>query len=325
MTIHDSPFTIHAVESRVTRHESRAVVETALSLPLYMRGKVRDVYAVEGHLLLIVATDRLSAFDCVLPTPIPDKGQILTQLSAFWFKHTADIIANHLVTADIREIVQQVPQVAESREVLAGRAMLVRRCERIDVECVVRGHITGSAWDEYRRVRAVAGVRLHEGLRNGDQLREPIFTPATKASTGHDQNITFPRMAELVGGVTAEALRKISLALYERAAQHARHCGLVLADTKFEFGRLNGQITLIDEALTPDSSRYWDAAAYPQSLVAFDKQFVRDYLNEIGWKHDPPAPPLPPEVVEATRERYLETYRRITGNDLAASLPSSRA
>lgn len=297
--------------------EARSVVQTALSLPLYTRGKVRDVYAADGY-LLIVATDRLSAFDHVLPTPIPDKGRVLTQLSAFWFERTRDLVPNHLVSTDLVEIVELVPETGQADpEILAGRTMLVRLCVRFEVECVVRGFITGSAWDEYRRGGTVAGIVLPAGLRNGGRLPEPIFTPATKAAHGHDQNISFEQMAHIVGSETAASLRETSLALYQRAAEHARTRGLLLADTKFEFGLLDGRITLIDEALTPDSSRYWDAAQYPQALVPFDKQYVRDYLNASGWNHEPPAPALPVEVVEATRRRYLETLERVTGSVVA--------
>lgn len=297
--------------------EAHSVVQTALSLPLYTRGKVRDVYAADGY-LLIVATDRLSAFDHVLPTPIPDKGRVLTQLSAFWFERTRDLVPNHLVSTDLAEIVELVPETGQADpEILAGRTMLVRLCVRFDVECVVRGFITGSAWDEYRRGGTVAGIVLPAGLRNGDRLPEPIFTPATKAAHGHDQNISFEQMAHIVGSETAASLRETSLALYQRAAEHARTRGLLLADTKFEFGLLDGRITLIDEVLTPDSSRYWDAAQYPQALVPFDKQYVRDYLNASGWNHEPPAPALPVEVVEATRRRYLETLERVTGSVVA--------
>lgn len=297
--------------------EAHSVVQTALSLPLYTRGKVRDVYAADGY-LLIVATDRLSAFDHVLPTPIPDKGRVLTQLSAFWFERTRDLVPNHLVSTDLAEIVELVPETGQADpEILAGRTMLVRLCVRFEVECVVRGFITGSAWDEYRRGGTVAGIVLPAGLRNGGRLPEPIFTPATKAAHGHDQNISFEQMAHIVGSETAASLRETSLALYQRAAEHARTRGLLLADTKFEFGLLDGRITLIDEALTPDSSRYWDAAQYPQALVPFDKQYVRDYLNASGWNHEPPAPALPVEVVEATRRRYLETLERVTGSVVA--------
>lgn len=303
-------------EARSPRPEARVVTETTLSLPLYTRGKVRDVYSAGDH-LLIVATDRVSAFDHVLPTPIPDKGRVLTQLSAFWFQQTQDIVPNHLVSSYFDHITDRLPQLRGLAGALAGRTMLVRMCRRFDVECVVRGYITGSAWDEYRRTGSVPGVPLPPALRNGDALPEPVFTPAIKAARGHDEHISFGQMAGLVGVEAAQALRDTSVALFRRAAAHAQSVGLILADTKFEFGMHDGTITLIDEALTPDSSRYWDAAQYPGARVAFDKQYLRDYLNEIGWNHEPPAPALPPEVVEATRQRYLETYRRLTGGAVA--------
>jgi len=301
------------IHSPFTAHDSRAVLETNLSLPLYRRGKVRDVYEADGN-LLIVATDRLSAFDHILPTPIPGKGRILTQLSEFWFNFTPHIVPNHMITTDLDEISDAAGGLVDvERTLLEGRTMLVRKCERIDVECVVRGYITGSAWEEYRRTGMVADEPLPRGLRNGDGLAQPIFTPATKAKEGHDENITFGQMGDLVGGEMAQTLRELSLTLYWRAAAHARQVGLILADTKFEFGLADDQIVLIDEALTPDSSRYWDAAQYPQSLASFDKQFVRDYLNQAGWNHEPPVPSLPDDVVEATRQRYLETFARLTG------------
>jgi phosphoribosylaminoimidazole-succinocarboxamide synthase len=289
------------------------ITESQLALPLAVRGKVRDVYEVDPHTLLIVATDRLSAFDHVLPTPIPDKGRVLTQLSAFWFTQLRPLVPHHMQSADFDQIAGAIPALrAVRRGAYEGRAMLVRRCQRLDVECVVRGYLTGSALDEYERTGGVAGVSLPEGLGNGDRLPQPIFTPATKASHGHDLNITFAQMEDLLGAPTASRLRDISVALYTFAARHARARGLILADTKFEFGRLGDEIVLIDEALTPDSSRYWDAAAYPRSLASFDKQYIRDYLNHVGWTHEPPAPALPDDVVEATRARYLETYRRLT-------------
>ncbi|HXF83131.1 MAG TPA: phosphoribosylaminoimidazolesuccinocarboxamide synthase [bacterium] len=295
------------------------LAESHLDLPLFTRGKVRDVYEA-GDRLLIVATDRLSAFDHVLPTPIPDKGRVLTQLSAFWFGQVGGLVRHHLVSARFDDVAAAVPALrAAPREALDGRVMLVERCTRIDVECVVRGYLTGSALDEYRRTGAVAGVALPAGLRNGDRLASPIFTPATKASHGHDENITFEQLMGLIGADLAHALRAISVALYQAAAARSAGCGLVLADTKFEFGLRDGALVLIDEILTPDSSRYWDAALYPAQLAAFDKQYVRDYLTRIGWDHEPPAPALPEDVVRATRERYLETYRRLTGRPLATT------
>ncbi len=296
------------------------VVATDLPLPVFTRGKVRDVYDL-GELLLIVATDRLSAFDHVLPTPVPGKGRILTRLSAFWFARTRAIVQNHLITTDTRQM-SLPPAAREHASLLEGRAMLVRRANRIDVECVVRGYLTGSGWLEYCRDGAICGVRLPAGLVEGARLPHPIFTPATKAAAGHDQNIAFDEVARLVGGALAERLRNLSLAFYLHAAAHAEGCGLVLADTKFEFGMARGasgdELLLIDEALTPDSSRYWDAAEYAAGhLASFDKQIVRDYLTRTGWNRESPAPALPPEVVESTRLRYLETYRRLTGEEIA--------
>jgi phosphoribosylaminoimidazole-succinocarboxamide synthase len=296
-----------------------SLVRADLSLPLYTRGKVRDVYA-SGEYLLIVATDRLSAFDHVLPTQIPGKGTVLTQLSAFWFEKTRPMIPHHMVSTDWEFIVRRVPELRDAdRQAYAGRTMLVRHHHRIDVECVVRGYLTGSAWDEYQHAGTVAGHRLPAGLPHGARLTQPLFTPATKSAHGHDENITFERMADAVGFAVASAMRNASLALYRFAADHARRSGLLLADTKFEFGVRNGQLALIDEALTPDSSRYWDLSQYPSALVPYDKQFVRDYLNRIGWNHEPPVPDLPDDVVEATRARYLETYRRLTGRTLEGS------
>jgi phosphoribosylaminoimidazole-succinocarboxamide synthase len=292
------------------------VVSTDLPLPVFTRGKVRDVYDL-GDTLLLVATDRLSAFDHILPTPIPDKGKILTQLAAFWFTQTRPIIAHHLIAADVARMPEAVRPYAA---VLDGRAMLVRRARRVDIECVARGYLAGSGWQEYRRGGAVCGIPLPGGLHEGDRLPEPIFTPATKASSGHDENIRFDDVAQLVGVALAERLRAVTLALYAHARDYAAARGLVLADTKFEFGLVDGpsgsELMLIDEALTPDSSRYWDADAYARgTLVPFDKQFVRDYLIQIGWNREPPAPSLPPDVVAATRLRYLETYHRLTGGE----------
>ena len=299
------------------------VVATDLPLRLVVRGKVRDVYEVHdealGALLLIVATDRISAFDHILPTPIPDKGRILTQLAAFWFGHLRAICPNHLITTDPA----QMPDVVRPHAALLdGRAMLVRRARRLDVECVVRGYLAGSGWVDYRRDGAICGVPLPAGLQEGARLPSPIFTPATKAASGHDQNITFDQVRGQVGADLAARLRPISLVLYTRARDYAAPRGLLLADTKFEFGLVDGpageELMLIDEALTPDSSRYWDADAYQAgSLVPLDKQFVRNYLIQIGWNREPPPPVLPAEVVAATRERYRETYRRLTGREPA--------
>ncbi len=295
------------------------VVATDLPLPLYARGKVRDVYEA-GDALLIVATDRISAFDHILPTPIPDKGRVLTQLSAFWFEQTRQIVPNHFITVDPDRMPEAIRAHAAA---LGGRAMLVRRARRLDIECVARGYLAGSAWQAYRRDGGVCGILLADGLREGDRLPQPIFTPATKAAGGHDENITFGEAQRLVGEALAGRLRDLTLALYRYAHEVAAGRGLILADTKFEFGLIAGpageDVMLIDEALTPDSSRYWDAdeRARTGSLVPLDKQFVRNYLIQIGWNREPPVPALPPEVVSATRARYLETYHRLTGRVIA--------
>jgi phosphoribosylaminoimidazole-succinocarboxamide synthase len=278
----------------------------------WRRGKVRSVYEADVGHLVIVASDRLSAYDSVLPTPIPDKGRILSMLSAWWMRTLASAAPHHLVSDDPDEF---PPPFRAHAERLRGRAHYVRRAERVDIECVVRGYLTGSGWKEYRAAGRVCGIALPQGLHDGSRLEPAIFTPATKEDEGHDENITFERMVELVGVGTAEALRERSVALYEEARGVAWERGLVLADTKFEFGRVDGALTLIDEALSPDSSRYWDRAEYEAGrLLSFDKQYVRDWLDRSGWNHDPPAPPLPPDVIERTRERYLEALERLTGS-----------
>ena len=293
------------------------VLETSLAnLHLLRRGKVRDVYAVGEEHLLIVATDRLSAFDCVLPTPVERKGEVLTALSLFWFKRLGHIISNHLVTTDVEQMPSAVKQHAE---VLRGRSMLVRRAEVFPVECVVRGYLSGSGWKDYKRTGEVCGHHLPDGLSESEKLPEPIFTPATKAETGHDENISVERMIEIVGDEVTEVLRDISLRLYREASEYARGRGIIIADTKFELGRdRNGEIILVDEVLTPDSSRFWPADKYEagHSQPSFDKQFVRDYLETLAWDKRPPAPPLPSEVAEATTARYLEAYRLLTGESL---------
>jgi phosphoribosylaminoimidazole-succinocarboxamide synthase len=283
--------------------------------PLFRRGKVRDVYEAGGDKLVIVASDRLSAFDVVLPTPIPDKGKVLTQLSNFWFRKTEKIVANHLIATDLRRF----PRAFRDARSLAGRAVLVQHCERVDIECVARGYISGSAWTEYKALGTVAGEQLPRALIESEQLPEPIFTPATKAETGHDQNITRAQLANVVGTDLARELERLTLELYRFAHDFAASHGLILADTKFEFGFHDGRITLIDEILTPDSSRYWDAETYKPGGAppSFDKQYVRDFLVASGWNKEPPAPPLPDEVVRGTSERYRECYRRIVGKDLA--------
>lgn len=278
---------------------------------LFRRGKVRTVYEAGPDHYVIVASDRLSAYDSILPTPIPGKGAILSLISAHWMKSLASASPNHLVSDDPADFPEPFRAHAER---LRGRAQLVRRAERVDIECVVRGYLTGSGWKEYRASRSVCGIPLPEGLTDGSKLEPAIFTPATKNDTGHDENIPFERMCEITGRATAEALRERSLAIYEEARARAWERGLVLADTKFEFGRIDGRLALIDEALTPDSSRYWDRAEYESGqLLSFDKQYVRDWLDRSGWDHEPPAPALPAEVVAKTQERYLEAIRRLSG------------
>ena len=293
-----------------------AVMETHLALPLFSRGKVRDIYDL-GDRLFIVATDRLSAFDVVLPTGIPDRGRVLTGLSTFWFQRLGRIVPSHFLSADPQAF---PPGLEAQRSVLGGRSMLVRKLRRIDIECVVRGYLAGSAWKEYAATGQVGGIPLPAGLRLGGRLPDPVFTPATKAAAGHDENITEAQMAEIVGPALTRRLRDASLAIYRDGAIVAEGCGLVLVDTKFEFGLDGDEVVLIDEVLTPDSSRFWDAAAYAAtgSTESFDKQIVRDYLERVGWDKRPPAPALPAEVVAATRARYLEAYRRLTGAPLPA-------
>ena len=285
-------------------------------LELYASGKVRDVYRVDNEHLLFVATDRISAFDYVLATGIPNKGKVLTQLSLFWFDLLRDIVPNHLVTADVK----QYPAVLRPyEEQLRGRSMLVVRADMVAIECVVRGYISGSAWKEYKQTSSVCGISLPPGLRESDQLPEPIFTPATKALSGHDENISFERMAQQAGPALSRELRDLSMRIYQTAADYARQRGIIIADTKFEFGRTAGGLVLADEVLTPDSSRFWPADTYQpgQAQESFDKQYVRDYLEEIRWNKQPPAPALPAEVALQTSEKYLEAYRRLTGRELS--------
>jgi len=276
------------------------------------RGKVRDIYDL-GDKLLIVATDRLSAFDVVMPTPIPDKGKVLTQLSLFWFNLLKDVIPNHVLSAT------EFPAPFNThREELAGRSMVVRKTQPLPIECVVRGYVSGSGWKDYKATGAICGIPLPAGLVESDKLREPIFTPATKATSGHDENISFERAAEMMGEELANKVRAVSIAIYKRAAEFAAPRGILLADTKFEFGLLNGELIWIDEALTPDSSRFWPAAEYRPggAQPSFDKQFVRDYLERIQWPKTPPGPELPPDVVAATRAKYREAYRILVGREL---------
>jgi phosphoribosylaminoimidazole-succinocarboxamide synthase len=286
------------------------VTETHLSgARLSRRGKVRELYDL-GPSLLLVASDRISAFDVVLSPGVPDKGKILTQLSNFWFRKFADV-ENHLIETDIARFPEDLQADAP---LLAGRSVLVRKCEVVPFECVARGYLAGSGWSEYKKTGRVCGARLPEGLRECDRLPEPMFTPATKAETGHDENIPFETMARALREGEAEQLRDLTLSLYSRASEHAASRGLILADTKLEFGRLDGRIVWIDEAFTPDSSRYWDAARYTpgKSQPSFDKQFVRDWLESTGWDKRPPAPKLPEGVVRTTREKYLDAYRKLT-------------
>ena len=284
-------------------------------LKLFASGKVRDVYQVGSEHLLFIATDRISAFDYVLATGIPHKGAVLTQLSLFWFDFLKDIVPNHLATTNVNEY---PPEVRKYSDQIRGRSMLVRRAEMFPVECVVRGYLSGSGWKEYKANGSVCGIKLPSGLRESEQLPEPIFTPATKATTGHDENISFDEMSKLVDPEDARQLRDLSLGIYKKAADYAREKGIIIADTKFEFGRTLAGITLADEVLTPDSSRFWPADQYHpgMSQQSFDKQYVRDYLEEIRWNKQPPAPALPAEVARKTSEKYVQAYRQLTGREL---------
>lgn len=294
----------------------RVLLESHLgTVPRIGRGKVRDLYSV-GDALLLVATDRISAFDHILGSGIPGKGKILTQISLFWFELLADIVPNHLISADIREFPAELQPYGDQLE---GRSMLVKRAAMFPVECVARGFLAGSGWKEYQTSQSVCGIPLPAALQDGSRLPEPIFTPATKSQDGsHDENISFSVMTSTVGASDAEELKRLTLALYERAAAHAEQHRLILADTKFEFGRIDGKITLADEVLTPDSSRFWDAALWKPggAQPSFDKQFVRDYLESIHWNKQAPAPALPDDVVERTQAKYLEAFRKLTGREL---------
>jgi phosphoribosylaminoimidazole-succinocarboxamide synthase len=279
---------------------------------LHAKGKVRDIYQAGDDRLLMVTSDRISAFDVVLPNPIPDKGRVLTGLSLFWFDHAKDLVPNHLISASADDF---PPEFKEHRDELAGRSMLVHRAEMFPIECVARGYLSGSGWKEYQQSETVCGIKLPSGLVESDKLPEPIFTPATKAETGHDENISFERAADIVGEGLANKLKELTLSLYELGASLARERGVILADTKFEFGFIDGQIALCDEVMTPDSSRFWPADEYapggPQP--SFDKQYVRDWLDESGWNHEPPPPNLPADVVGQTAARYREAYERVSG------------
>jgi phosphoribosylaminoimidazole-succinocarboxamide synthase len=281
------------------------VLETGITeFPLWRRGKVRDVYDL-GDRLLMVATDRISAFDVVLPTPIPGKGVVLTQISLFWFEKLADVVANHVLASDIE---QYPSELRRHRQTLEGRSMIVVKTDPLPVECVVRGYITGSGWKDYRATGAICGIPLPAGLRESDRLEQPIFTPSTKAEVGHDQNISFDTVENMIGADRAREIRDTSIALYSRAREHAQSRGILLADTKFEFGLKDGRLVWIDEALTPDSSRFWPKESYAagRSQPSFDKQYVRDYLESLKWDKRPPGPTLPPEVVSRTQAKYRE-------------------
>jgi phosphoribosylaminoimidazole-succinocarboxamide synthase len=300
-----------------------ALAESRLPLPLLRRGKVREVYEVDPDHLLLVASDRVSAFDIVLREPIPRKGAVLTQISAFWFRRLADVFPSHFVTAEASEIIGRIPALRPHAGEVAGRAMLVRRTTPVPFECVVRGYLSGSAWSEYKQTGTLAGESLPAGLRESDRLEPPLFSPATKADTGHDENVTFDRVATALGRPFAMRLRDASFAAYRAGRDHAATRGIIIADTKFEFGTdRDGTLRLIDEVLTPDSSRFWPADRYEpgRSQPSFDKQPLRDYLAALRaagrWNGEAPAPTLPPAVVEATSLRYLEAYRRITGVEL---------
>jgi phosphoribosylaminoimidazole-succinocarboxamide synthase len=283
-------------------------------LRLLARGKVRDIYSAGGH-LVIVATDRLSAFDYILPTPIPDKGRVLTQMTIFWLELLRDMVPNHFVTSNVDDYPEEF---RKYRDQLDGRSMLVRRADMIDVECVARGYISGSGWKDYVRTGAICGIPLPSGLRESDRLPQPIFTPASKAQSGHDENISFDNVCDRIGRDLAERLRSLTLEIYNRAAAYARDRGIIIADTKFEFGFVGGELTLGDEVLTPDSSRFWPQATYAPGgqQPSYDKQYVRDYLESIHWNKQPPAPELPAEVTRKTSEKYREAYRALTRRDL---------
>ncbi|HWB99738.1 MAG TPA: phosphoribosylaminoimidazolesuccinocarboxamide synthase [Bryobacteraceae bacterium] len=295
--------------------KNNIILETELpGIERYARGKVRDVYAVDGH-LLIVATDRISAFDYILPTGIPDKGKVLTQLSIFWFDFLREITPTHFLTAAVDDYPEPLRRY---RGQLEGRSMLVKRAKMVEIECVARGYLAGSGWKEYQKSRTVCGIPLPAGLRESDRLPEPIFTPSTKAQSGHDENISFDAACSIVGADLAGRLRDLTLAIYTSAARYAETRGILLADTKFEFGFVDGTLVLGDEVLTPDSSRFWPLETYqpggPQA--SYDKQYVRDYLESIHWNKQPPAPPLPEDVARRTSEKYRQAYRALTGNEL---------
>jgi len=285
-----------------------------INLPVFAKGKVRDVYSVGGDMLLMIATDRISAFDVVFDELIPDKGKILNLISEFWFQHTRDIIGNHIITTDVSEYPMGLDKFAEE---LQGRSMLVHKVKMEEAECIVRGYLEGSGLKEYRANGTICGIRLPEGLRQADKLPEPIITPSPKAKEGHDMNVSFEELTGLIGEERAGALKETSLRLYESASRYAIGKGIIIADTKFEFGYLNGELVVADEMFTPDSSRFWPLDDYEpgRAQKSFDKQYVREYLEGIGWDKKPPAPHLPQEVIEKTRAKYIEAYERLTGRN----------
>lgn len=291
-----------------------AITQSSLpdEIPLIARGKVRDIYAIGDDRLLLVATDRISAFDCILGSPIPGKGRLLTQISLFWFELLRDLTPNHIISTRVEEFPAPLP---EHRDQLEGRSMLVRRARMAPIECVARGYLAGSGWKEYQASGSVCGIPLPEGLAESSRLPEPIFTPATKAESGHDENISFERASEIIGADLAARLRDLTLAIYRRAAEYALSRGIIIADTKFEFGFVDGELVLADEVLTPDSSRFWPADTYKEgrSQASFDKQYVRDWLETLDWNKQYPAPVLPDDVVAGTWAKYHEAYQRLTG------------
>ncbi|MBU0762995.1 MAG: phosphoribosylaminoimidazolesuccinocarboxamide synthase [Candidatus Altiarchaeota archaeon] len=290
------------------------ITKTDLPLKLHGRGKVRDIYDL-GDKILLIATDRISAFDSILPNGIPHKGEVLNKISAFWFENTKDIITNHMITTDVNKYPEELKK---HKDILEGRSMLVKKTQPLPIECVARGYLAGSGWTEYQQKQSVCGIQLPKGLVESDKLPETIFTPATKAESGHDINISFEETTEIVGEETAEKLRNTTIQLYEKADKHAESRGIIICDTKFEFGILNDEVILIDEALTPDSSRFWPKKTYrpggPQK--SYDKQYVRDYLLEIKWNKEPPAPQLPEKVIQETSKKYIEAYEQLTGKKL---------
>ncbi|MBU1084467.1 MAG: phosphoribosylaminoimidazolesuccinocarboxamide synthase [Candidatus Omnitrophota bacterium] len=288
-------------------------------MKLFKKGKVRNVYDL-GEELLFVVTDRISAFDVVMPNGIPDKGKVLNMISVFWFDLTRDIVDNHIVTVDIDEMIKRHEKLAPHRDMLKGRSMLVKKAEPLNAECIVRGYISGSGWKDYKKNGKVCGITLPKGLKESEKLEEPLFTPSTKADAGHDMNITENELKDIIGEKDTRFLKETSIAIYKKASEYARGKGIIIADTKFEFGKIGDKIILMDEALTPDSSRFWPMSGYgsgrPQE--SFDKQFVRDYLEGLDWDKTPPGPELPEEIVMKTREKYLQAYKLITGKELEA-------